>query len=59
MTSSKCPAPSTGPAIRGLADLDPKVLATMHGSSFDGDAPRALRELADLYDELRRRASPL
>jgi hypothetical protein len=29
----------------------------MHGSSFNGDAPRALRELADLYDGWLQRAS--
>jgi len=50
-------APSTGPAIRALADLDPDVLATMHGSSFNGDAPGALRELADMYEDLLRQAS--
>jgi flavorubredoxin len=54
---ASCLTPTTGATIRGLADLDPKVLATMHGSSFDGDAPRALRELADLYDDLLQQAS--
>jgi flavorubredoxin len=49
--------PGTGRAIRNLADLGPKVLATMHGSSFNGDAPGALRELADLYDELHHQAA--
>jgi hypothetical protein len=26
------------------------TLAVMHGSSFNGDAPQALRDLADLFD---------
>jgi flavorubredoxin len=45
---------SMGPAVpatyRRLADLDPKVLAVMHGSSYDGDCPRLLRDLADVYE---------
>lgn len=54
---SSCLTPSTGQTIRALAELDPKVLGIMHGSSFDGDAPQAMRELADLYDDLLRQAS--
>ena len=42
--------PSTAPNILKLADLKPKRLATMHGSSFAGDAAGALRTLADCYD---------
>jgi len=42
--------PSTGPTIRRLADLTPKTLAVMHGSSFSGDCGQALRDLADRYD---------
>ena len=49
--------PGCGRTIRGLAALEPAVLATMHGSSFNGDGPGALRELADLYDELIREAA--
>jgi flavorubredoxin len=45
-----CLTPSTGATIRKLADLSPKTLAIMHGSSFNGDAGQALRDLADLYD---------
>jgi flavorubredoxin len=48
--------PSTGPAIRKLAELAPRKLAVMHGSSFAGDAATALRNLADVYDERLRRA---
>lgn len=45
---------SMGPAIpaayRRLADLNPTTLAVMHGSSYNGDCPRLLRELADIYE---------
>jgi flavorubredoxin len=42
--------PTTGPTIRKLADLKPKVLAVMHGSSYSGDGAAALRALGDHYD---------
>ena len=45
-----CLTPSTGPTIRKLADLNPRTLAIMHGSSFNGDVRRALQDLADCYD---------
>lgn len=48
--------PSTGPTIRKLADLKPKKLATMHGSSFAGDAAGAIHALADSYDRRLRAA---
>jgi flavorubredoxin len=48
--------PSTAPAIRKLADLAPRKLAVMHGSSFAGDAATALRSLAGEYDRRLRRA---
>ena len=45
---------SMGPAIpaayRRLADLDPITLAVMHGSSYNGDCPRLLRDVADVYE---------
>ncbi len=44
--------PATAPTIRGLADLEPAVLACMHGSSFQGDGGRQLRDLATAYDDL-------
>jgi flavorubredoxin len=47
---SSCLTPATGATIRALGDLSPRTLALMHGSSFNGDAVRALHELADLYD---------
>jgi flavorubredoxin len=47
--SYSCLAPSTPTVIDQLADLAPRTLAVMHGSSFAGDAGGALRELADAY----------
>jgi flavorubredoxin len=42
--------PETAPTIRRLADLRPRTLALMHGSSFAGDGGAALRGLADYYE---------
>jgi flavorubredoxin len=42
-------APSTPATIEGLAQLAPRTLALMHGSSFTGDCAGALRALADNY----------
>ena len=47
---ASCLTPTTGPTIRKLADLSPKTLAIMHGSSFNGNAVQALKDLADFYD---------
>ena len=45
---------SMGPAIpaayRRLAELEPKTLAVMHGSSYNGDCAKLLRDLADVYE---------
>ena len=43
---------STAPTIRRLAELDPKRLALMHGSSFEGDGAGQLYQLADRYETL-------
>jgi flavorubredoxin len=48
--------PATAPTIRKLADLAPRRLALMHGSSFSGDAGGAVCSLADHY-EARLRAA--
>ena len=48
--------PTTGAIVRNLAALKPKVLATMHGSSFSGDGATALSALGDHYDMLLRTA---
>ena len=42
--------PSIAPTVRRLADLAPRTLALMHGSSFVGDTVGALHELASAYD---------
>jgi flavorubredoxin len=42
-------APGTPTTIEALAELAPRTLATMHGSSFTGDCAGALRSLADAY----------
>jgi flavorubredoxin len=46
-----CLTPSTAPTIRRLADLGATTLATMHGSSYNGDTSATLLALADSYDE--------
>ena len=48
---------TTGETIRRLAELSPRTLALMHGSSFNGDAVGALRNLADYYDGLFEKSS--
>lgn len=42
--------PQTGPTIRRLAQLKPKVLAVMHGSCFEGDCADQLMQLATYYE---------
>lgn len=39
----------TGDTLDMLASLRPKLLATMHGSSYRGDGERAVHELAAMY----------
>lgn len=41
--------PNTAPTMRGLAALQPAMLALMHGPVFRGDCPRALEALANAY----------
>ncbi|MDR4495538.1 MAG: MBL fold metallo-hydrolase [Nitrospirales bacterium] len=43
---------STEAVLQGLADLQPKQLAIMHGSAFRGDAGSALRDLAATMREV-------
>ena len=38
--------------LNSLADLNPKTLATMHGSSYNGDCSQALRDLDIVMKEL-------
>lgn len=41
--------PHTISTLHRLADLEPRTLAVMHGSSFTGDGGAALRPLAECY----------
>ncbi len=43
--------PITGQNLKKLADLKPKTLAIMHGSSFTGDCARALNDLNVVFRE--------
>jgi flavorubredoxin len=45
------------PTLHRLAALQPKTLATMHGSAFVGDGARALRDLAVIFKEVLAPAS--
>jgi flavorubredoxin len=44
--------PMTDPTIQRLAGLRPRVLATMHGSVFEGDGAAALRDYAGILREV-------
>lgn len=46
-----CLTPATGPAIRALADLQPRTLGLMHGPAYAGDCVQVLHDLAAVYDE--------
>ncbi|MCL4538588.1 MAG: hypothetical protein M1378_03155 [Bacteroidetes bacterium] len=39
-------------SLNGLAALNPKTLAVMHGSSFSGDCSRSLRELGTVIKDV-------
>lgn len=45
--------PMTLKTLRSLAELSPRTLAIMHGSSFQGDGGKALRDLAAGYEQLQ------
>ena len=45
-----CLTPGTAPAIRSLAELEPRTMALMHGPAVTGDCGQALRDLADAYE---------
>ena len=44
--------PHTEATLRRLADLEPRTLAVMHGSSYRGDGRRAIRELMGVLREV-------
>jgi flavorubredoxin len=48
-SGATCLTPKTAPTIRRLAELRPKTLAVMHGSSFKGNCAGALSALAEDY----------
>jgi hypothetical protein len=47
MFGATCFTSRSAPTIRALADLQPKTLAIMHGSSYNGECQKVLLELAD------------
>jgi flavorubredoxin len=44
--------PETIPTLHRLAGLEPRTLATMHGSSFAGQGRQALLDLAHMFDRV-------
>ena len=42
----------TEPTLHRLAGLQPKTLATMHGSAFVGDGAQALLDLATMFKDV-------
>lgn len=54
---ASCLTPATAPTIRSLAELNPNMLAVMHGSSVTGDCSGALLGLADDYERRLLRAT--
>jgi len=44
------PGPAVPSALRRLAAFEPRTLATMHGSAYEGDAVTALTDLADAWE---------
>jgi flavorubredoxin len=47
---ASCITPTSAGTVRGLADLEPRTLAIMHGSSYNGDCPKALHALAEDFE---------
>ena len=43
---------NTDATLKGLAGLEPKTLATMHGSAYSGDGKQALLDLAEMLREV-------
>jgi flavorubredoxin len=52
MFHATCLAPQTVQTLQGLGDLNPKTLAIMHGSSYQGNGKQALYDLAAAYEKL-------
>ncbi len=49
--------PNTGLILEGLAGLKPKLLATMHGSSYNGNGEQALRDLTVVMSDVLNKES--
>jgi hypothetical protein len=49
--------PYTDQTMQRLADLAPRTLALMHGSTFRGDGRRAILDLAEVIKETHGRES--
>src|SRR5581483_2182474 len=49
--------PNTEAILKGLASLQPRTLAIMHGSSFYGDCSRAILDLASVMQEVLNKPS--
>jgi flavorubredoxin len=50
--------PQTRARLERLADLQPRVCATMHGSAYVGDGAAELRALGDMLEEVYGAAAP-
>lgn len=50
--SATAPSSMLRPTLERLAELNPSLLAVMHGSCFRGDGGGQLRALADAYDSM-------
>jgi hypothetical protein len=50
--------PQTRARLERLADLRPRVCATMHGSAYVGDGAAELRALATMLEEVNVAAAP-
>lgn len=48
---SAAPGPAVPRALRTLAELAPRTVATMHGTSFEGDGATALTDLAKGWED--------
>jgi hypothetical protein len=44
--------PQTRQRLEALAHLEPRLLAAMHGSAYEGDGAAALRAAADTMERL-------
>jgi hypothetical protein len=57
-SQSMSQTPATAPTLRRLAELAPRMLAMMHGSSYAGNAAASLEALAAHSAQKLNQASP-